>query len=250
MSDFNRNHARAVPMDRADMSVDAGLRSFMLGVYNKLGLGLVLTAALAWATGLGPLSGLLFSRATGVTALGWVVTLAPLGIILFGMGFARTARGASIMYWLLTSLIGASMGTIFIRYNLDSISLAFLSTAVAFGGLSLFGYTTKKDLTGLGTFMMMGLIGVIGLSLISMVAGMLGFGFMNSGLSFMINIAVVVIFAGFMAYDTQRLKMMYYQVAGDVEAMGVATSMGALSLYLNIINMFQALLAIFGGNRN
>jgi len=246
MSDFNRSHARSIPVDRADMSVDAGLRSFMLGVYNKLGLGLLLSGALAWATGLGPLAGLLMDANGRNTTLGWVVSLAPLGIILFGMGAARSARGASVMYWLLTALIGASLGRVFVMYNLGSVFTAFLATAVAFGALSRFGYTTKKDISGWGTFLFMGLIGVIGVMLISMVLSLFGVQMMGGALFFILNAAIVLIFAGFMAFDTQRLKMMYYEIAGDAEAMSVATSMGALSLYLNIINMFQALLALFG----
>ena len=250
MSDFDRNYARTVPVDRADMSVDAGLRSFMLGVYNKLGLGLLLSGALAWTTAyFEPVRNMLFTANGGATGLGLAVTFAPLAIILFGMGAARTSRGASVIYWLLTGLIGASMGYVFLRYNLGSVFTAFLATAVAFGGLSLWGYTTKRDISGWGSFLFMGLIGVIGVMLISMVASLLGFGFMNGALSLIMNVVIVLIFAGFMAFDTQRLKMMYYEIAGDAEAIGVATSMGALSLYLNIINMFQALLAIFG-NRN
>jgi uncharacterized protein len=250
MSDFDRNYARTVPMDRADMSVDAGLRSFMLGVYNKLAGGLALSAALAWTTAFfEPVRNMLFTPTGGATGLGMVVSFAPLAVLLFGMGAARTARGASTIYWLLTALIGASLGYVFLRYNLGAVFTAFLSTAVAFGALSLFGYTTKKDISGWGSFLMMGLVGVIAVMLISFVASMLGFGFMTNALYLILNAVIVLIFAGFMAYDTQRLKMMYYQIAGDVEAMGVATSMGALSLYLSIINMFQALLAIFG-NRN
>jgi uncharacterized protein len=240
MSDFDRNYARTVPADRADMSVDAGLRSFMLGVYNKLAIGVAISGALAWITGtFPPVRDMLFTPSGGSTMLGMVVAFAPLGVLLFGMGAARTARGASVIYWLLVSLIGASLGYVFVRYGLGSISTAFLSTAVAFGGLSLWGYTTKKNISGWGSFLFIGLIGVI-------VASLLNIFLKSPALYFVINAAVVLVFAGFMAFDTQRLKMMYYQIAGDREAMGVATSMGALSLYLNIINMFQAILALFG----
>ena len=249
MSDLDRNYSRAIPADRADMSVDAGLRSFMLGVYNKLAGGLVLSGALAWVTAyVDPVRDMLFktSAATGgfagYTIAGYIVVFAPLAVILFGMGAARSAKGASTLYWTLVALIGASLGTVFLVYNLGSISTAFLSTAVAFGSLSLWGYTTKKDISGWGSFLMIGMVGIIIASLANMF-------FKSPAMYFVINAVVVLVFAGLTAYDTQRLKLTYYGLRGDVEAIGAATSMGALSLYLNFINMFQALLALFG-NRN
>jgi len=247
MSDFNRGLSRpsAVP---ADMSVDAGLRSFMLGVYNKVGLGLVLSAALAWVTGnYPPAQKLLFQvdgyGHVGYTILGIVVAFAPLAILLFQAFMRRTSpQAAAITYWAIVSLIGASFGMLFIFYSGVSIFQTFLVTAAAFGGLSLVGYTTKRDLTGMGSFLIMGLWGLIFASLAT-------FFFHSPALVFVINLVGVLIFAGLIAYDTQRLKMTYYQVGGDAAAMGVAPSYGALSLYLDFINLFRFLLYFMGGSR-
>jgi uncharacterized protein len=235
---------------RADMAVDAGLRSFMIGVYNKVGLGLVLSAALAWVTSSVPaVRDLMFTvTPTGalasITPLGMVVAFAPLAILLVSMFTMRnpTSRGTSVLYWTIVSLIGASLGVVVLAYTGASVATTFLITAVAFGALSLVGYTTKKDLTGFGSFLIVGVVGLIIASVVNM--------FLRSpGMAFVINALGVLIFAGLIAYDTQRLKLTYYQVAGNENAMGVATSYGALSLYINFINLFQFLLALFGGRR-
>lgn len=250
MSDFNRGYARSIPADRADMSVDAGLRSFMLGVYNKVALGLVLSAALAFVTGhVEPVRDLLYvitpdGRLAGMTILGMIVAFAPLAVLLFGAFAMKNAspKTSGIMYWTVVSLIGASLGAITLVYTGGSIAQTFLITAAAFGALSLFGYTTKKDLTGFGSFLIVGLVGL----LIAMVVNI----FLQSAMmTFIISILGVFIFAGLIAYDTQRLKMTYYQLGGDQAAMGVATNYGALSLYINFINLFQFLLHLFGERR-
>ena len=249
MSDFNRGYARTVPADRADMSVDAGLRSFMLGVYNKVALGLVLSAALAFLTGVfPPVRDLMFSVSptgkVGYTLLGMIVAFAPLVVILFG-AFAMknvTPRSSGIYYWTIVALIGAGLGVLTFVYTGASIFSTFLITAAAFGGLSLFGYTTKKDLTGFGSFLIIGLFGLIIASLVNM--------FLHNGMmGFIISVLGVFIFAGLIAYDTQRLKMTYYELGGDRASMAVATNFGALSLYINFINLFQFLLSIFGDRR-
>jgi FtsH-binding integral membrane protein len=250
MSDLNRGYARTIPADRADMSVDAGLRTFMLGVYNKVALGLVLSAGLAFLTGqYAPVRDLMFrvtadGRLAGFTLIGMVVAFAPLAVILFGMMALRNAtpRTAGVLYWTIVSLIGASLGVITLVYTGASIASTFLMTAAAFGALSLWGYTTKRDLTGFGSFLLVGLVGLILASLVAM--------FWNPpGFSFIISVLGVFIFAGLIAYDTQRLKMTYYQLGGDEAAMGVATNYGALSLYINFINLFQFLLQLFGQRR-
>jgi len=248
MSDYNRDYARSIPADRADMSIDVGLRSFMLGVYNKMALGLVLSAALAFLTSsFPPVRDLMFTVANGrvgYSLLGMVVAFAPLGVLLFS-GFAmrnQSPKTASIVYWTVVSLIGASMGVLALRYTGASIASTFLITATAFGGLSLFGYTTKKDLSGMGSFLIMGVIGLI-------IAGLVNIFLQSSMMQFIISVLGVLIFAGLTAYDTQRLKMTYYELGGNQTAMGVATSYGALSLYLDFINMFQFLLALFGDRR-
>lgn len=247
MSDFNRGFTRpAAPA--ADMSVDAGLRAFMLGVYNKVGLGLVLSAALAWVTGTyEPAQRLLFSvdayGRLSYTILGMVVAFAPLAILLF-QAFARRAspQSAAITYWAIVALIGASFGLLFMIYSDTSIFQTFLITAASFGGLSLVGYTTKRDLTGMGSFLIMGLWGLIFAMLAS-------FFFHSAALTFIINLVGVGIFAGLIAFDTQRMKMTYYQLGGDTAAMSVATSYGALSLYLDFVNLFRFLLYFMGGSR-
>jgi len=248
MSDFNRGLSRPAPAV-ADMGLDAGLRSFMLGVYNKVGLGLVLSAALAWVTGTyQPVQQLLFTvdPASGhlsYTILGMVVAFAPLGILLTQMFIRKTSpQAAAITYWAIVSLMGASLGLLFIIYSDVSIFQTFLVTAAAFGGLSLVGYTTKKNLTGMGSFLIMGLWGLIFASLAT-------FFFHSAALVFLINLIGVAIFAGLIAYDTQRMKMTYYQLGGDQAAMSVATSYGALSLYLDFINLFRFLLYFMGGSR-
>ncbi len=250
MSDFNRAHARSIPADRADMSVDAGLRAFMLGVYNKVALGLVVSAALAFVTGqFPPVRDLMYSvtpdgRLAGMTLLGMIVAFAPLAVMLFGAFALRNAspKTSGMLYWTIVALIGAGMGVLTLVYTGGSIASTFLITATAFGGLSLFGYTTKKDLTAFGSFLIVGLFGLI----IAMVVNMF---IQNSMMSFIISVLGVLIFAGLIAFDTQRLKMTYYELGGDQAAMSVATNYGALSLYINFINLFQFLLSIFGDRR-
>ncbi len=250
MSDFNRGYARTIPADRADMSVDAGLRSFMLGVYNKVALGLVVSAALAYITGqVEPVQQLLYrvtpdGRLAGFTLLGMIVAFGPLAVMLFGMVGMRNAtpRSSGVFYWTIVALIGASLGAITLVYTGASIAQTFLITAAAFGALSLFGYTTKKNLTGFGSFLIVGLIGLVIASLVNI--------FLQSAMmNFIISVLGVFIFAGLIAYDTQRLKMTYYELGGNQAAMGVATNYGALSLYINFINLFQFLLQLFGQRR-
>jgi hypothetical protein len=246
MSD--RGFTRSIPAS-LDMSVDAGLRSFMLGVYNKVGLGLIWSAMLAFLTGTyAPVRDLMFrvsdGYVVGYTGIGMIVAFAPLAVLLIA-GFAMrnpTARSAGAVYWTVVTLMGASLGVIALAYTATSIFSTFLITASAFGALSLVGYVTKKDLTAMGSFMIVGLFGIIIASLVNI--------FLHStGMAFIINVLGVLIFSGLIAYDTQRLKMTYYQLGGNEAAMGVATSYGALSLYLDFINLFLFLLRLFGGGR-
>jgi FtsH-binding integral membrane protein len=250
MSDFNRGYPRSMTAGAADMSVDAGLRAFMLGVYNKVALGLLLSAAMAFLTSSVPaVTALMFrvtydGRLVGYTGLGMLVAFAPLAILLFS-GFAMRSvspRASGIIYWLITGLIGASLGSLVWLYSGASIATTFLITATSFGALSLVGYTTKKDLTGFGSFLIMGLFGLF----IAMVVEM----FLRSPMMFfLINAFGVLIFAGLIAYDTQRLKSTYYQLGGNEAALGVATNYGALQLYLDFINLFRFLLYFMGGSR-
>jgi uncharacterized protein len=249
MSDFNRGYPRPVTVGAADMAVDVGLRAFMLGVYNKMALGLLLSAALAFVTSqVEPVRALLFrvsvdGTLTGVTPLGMIVAFSPIVVLLVGQFAVRqTPRSSGIVYWTVVALFGASLGDIALIYQLGSIFSTFLITAVAFGGLSLFGYTTKRDLNGFGSFLTMGLIGLV-------VASVVGMFLHSSALNFAISVIGVLIFAGLTAFQTQRLKMTYYQLGGDQAALGVATNYGALSLYLDFLNLFLFLLRIFGGRR-
>lgn len=254
MSDFNRDFARSIPADRADMSVDMGLRSFMLGVYNKVALGLVLSAAMAYVTGqVEAVQQILYRTAlnaagqevlVGYTIPGYIVAFAPLAVMLFGMAALRNAtpKTSGIYYWTIVALIGAGLGSITLLYTGTSIATTFLITATAFGALSLFGYTTGKDLTGFGSFLIVGLVGLVIASLVNIFLG-------SSLISFIISVVGVFVFAGLIAYDTQRLKMQYYELGGDQAAMGVATNYGALHLYLDFINLFMMLLRLFGDRR-
>lgn len=249
MSDFNNGYARPLPQT-ADMSVDAGLRAFMLGVYNKLALGLVVAGALAYVTGNVPAVQQLMFQVTpdgrvGYTLLGMIVAFSPLVLLFGSMFFMKnpTARGVNMLYWAVVASIGAGLGVLFLRYTGGSLATTFFVTAAAFGGLSLVGYTTKKDLSGMGTFLIMGLIGLIIASIVNI--------FLQSGTFYLIISAIgVLIFSGLIAYDTQRLKMTYYAIGADQNALGVATGFGALSLFINFVNLFQFLLAFMGGNRN
>lgn len=246
MSDFNRVPPASIA--RPDMAVDVGLRGFMLGVYNKVALGLMLSAGIAWFTGTyEPVQRLLFTHGVngrvGYTILGMVVAFAPLALLLF-QSFARrqSPATAGFTYWAVVSMMGASMGMLFTIYAGASIFQTFLVTAAAFGGLSLVGYTTKRDLSGMGSFLIMGLWGLIFASLASIF-------FQSPMLVFVINVVGVLIFAGLIASDTQRLKLMYYELGGDTAAMSVATSWGALNLYLDFVNLFRFLLYFMGSRR-
>ena len=249
MSDLNRGYARPIPVDRADMSVDTGLRTFMLGVYNKVALGLLLSAGLAFLTSsFPPVRDLMFrvveGRMVGMTLLGMIVAFAPLGILLIS-GFAirnPTEKTAGLTYWSIVALMGASLGVVMLRYTGASVGSTFLITSAAFGALSLVGYTTKKDLTAFGSFLIMGVIGLV-------LASVVNIFLKSSAMAFIVNVLGVLIFSGLIAFDTQRLKMSYYEMGGDKAAMGVATNFGALNLYLNFINLFQFLLSILGDRR-
>ena len=250
MSDYDRGFPRTVPAGAADMAVDAGLRGFPLGVYNKVALGLLVSAALAYLTAsYPPVRDLLYRVSpdgylVGLTNLGMAIKFAPLLMVLLLMFGMRnpSPRSAGIMYWAIVATIGAGLGVWVLTYTGVSVASTFLITATAFGGLSLFGYVTKKDMSGFGSFLIVGLIGII----VAMVANL----FLHSAmLAFVVNVIGVLIFAGLIAFDTQKLKMTYYALGGNQAAMNVATSFGALRLYLDFINLFQFLMSLFGVRR-
>lgn len=239
MSDYHAQ-GRTIPAGRADMAVDAGLRAFMLGIYNKMALGLALTAGLAWFVGTTPAA--MAAIFSGPQA--YLVMFGPLAILLISSFTMRnpSPTGANLVYWSVVALIGVGMGALVYVYGripdgMLIVAKAFLTTAAAFGGLSLWGYTTKRDLSGWGTFLIMGVIGLIIASVVNMFI-------QSSMLSFGISVIGVLLFAGLVAFDTQRLKNMYYQLGGNERAMSVATTFGALSLYINFINMFQFILSL------
>jgi FtsH-binding integral membrane protein len=183
-------------------------------------------------------------RFAGYTGLGYLVVFSPI-ILLFGSRFvpaSRTVQGSGFLYWAIVTAMGASFGVLALVYTGASIFTTFLITSAAFGALSLAGYTTKKDLTGFGSFLIIGLFGIL-------IASVVNIFLHSAGVSFIVNVLGVLIFAGLIAYDTQRLKMMYYQLGGDRQAMGVMTNYGALNLYINFMNLFQFLLSLFGSRR-
>lgn len=219
-------------------ALDAGLRKYMLSIYNYMTSGVILSGIVALAFAYSGLAAPVL-----LSPLRWVVALAPLGFVMaMGAGFNRMQPGTlKACFWGFSVAMGLSLSSIFMRYTGASIALTFFATAGAFAGLSLVGYTTKKNLSGFGSFLIMGLFGLIIASLISMF-------FQVPGLAFAISVLGVLIFAGLTAYDTQRLKGMYVQVAGTQLEEKIAV-MGALTLYLDFINMFQFLLSFMGDRR-
>ncbi|GGE44832.1 hypothetical protein GCM10011367_19470 [Marinicauda pacifica] len=252
---MNQSQRTTYGAQSLDTSRDEGLRSFMLGVYNKMGLGLLLSAVLAYAFGtIAPLTQALFN-----TPLLYVVQFGPIVLLFGSMFFMRNPSpiGAAVLYWAVVSLIGAGLsvwvlmavggqsaetltGTISITFG--TIAQAFVATSAAFFGLSLWGYTTKRNLQPIGSFLVMAIIGVVIVSLINM------FFLESSGLQWLIQFAVLGLMAGIVAWQTQGLKLMYSEIAGDERSMAVMTYYGALNLYIAFVNMFQIIL-MFMGNR-
>jgi hypothetical protein len=223
---------------------DAGLRAYMLSVYNYMASGVLLTGLVSLLFAKSGYVYSLFTETGQMSALGWIVLLAPLGVVMamsFGQNRMATAT-LQLLFWVYSFLMGLSLSTIFLVYTDTSIAQVFFATAAGFAGLSLWGYTTKKDLSGFGTFLIMGLVGIIVASLINL--------FLRSeAMQFVISVAGVLIFAGLTAYDTQKIKGLYDYVAGT-DMVGKAVIMGALTLYLDFINMFLFLLRLFGSSRN
>ena len=243
MANWSDPRTTAVPPTTAtagrDVAFDAGLRSHMLSVYNYMASGVLLTGIVA----------LLFAR-SGMAAevfinggpLAWVIMLSPLALVLImSFGINRISTGtAQALFWAYAVLMGLSLSTIFLVYTGGSIAQTFFATAAAFVSLSLWGYTTKKDLSAFGTFLIMGVFGLI-------IAMVVNYFMQSSAMDLAISAIGVLLFAGLTAYDTQKIKSMYFSVAGT-EFIGKAAVMGALTLYLDFINMFLFLLR-FMGNR-
>ena len=247
--DFNqRSYTKSV--DQA--AIDEGLRAYMLKVYNYMTIGLLLTGFIAYFFGKASIVTNEMGQIVGVTQVGallfgsplkWVIMLAPLGFVFYLS--ARINRmsvsAAQITFWLFASIMGLSLASVFIEFTQTSIARVFFITASTFGAMSLYGYTTKRDLTKMGSFLMMGLIGIIIASLVNI--------FLKSSMMyFVISVLGVLIFVGLTAYDTQKIKNMYSS-SDTGELIGKKAVMGALTLYLDFINLFIMLLRLFGQRR-
>ena len=216
---------------------DAGLRSYMLKVYNYMASGVLLTGIVALLFANSGMAGQVFQ---GGGLLPWVIILSPLAIV-FAMSFGVNRMQTStlqILFWSFATLMGLSMSTIFLVYTGTSIAQTFFAVSAAFLGLSLWGYTTKKDLSGFGTFLIMGVVGLL-------VAMIINLFVQSTAMQLAISFIGVLLFAGLTAYDTQRIKSLYFHVAGT-DMMGKTVIMGALSLYLDFVNMFTFLLNFMG----
>ena len=238
----NKVHLRTAQMsgDQAYAAdIDVGLRAYMLKVYNYMCIGLGLTGAVAFATSTSPAMTAMMQAIYG-TPLQWVVMLAPIGLVFFLAAKVNSmqASTAQTVFWVFAGLMGLSMAYIFVAYTGESVTRVFFITAGAFAGLSLYGYTTKKNLSGMGSFLIMGVIGLI-------IASVVNIFLASTALQFAISVLGVLIFAGLTAYDTQKIKAIYLESDGTAVAEKKAI-MGALTLYLDFINMFIFMLHLFG----
>ncbi|MCK0149111.1 Bax inhibitor-1/YccA family protein [Marivita sp. S6314] len=244
MAEYNTIRTTGAAGARA-AQIDEGLRAHMNKVYATMSIGMLLTFAVAWAVGTSPQLLAVFRDPATLqpNILGWIVMFAPLAMVfLFGAAINKlSAAGAQTFFYVFASVMGLSLSWIFVAFTGMSIAQVFLVTSIAFAGLSLWGYTTKKDISGWGAFLIMGVIGLIVASIVNIFLG-------SPAIAFAVSILGVLIFAGLTAYDTQNIKNTYLQHAahGDSEWMAKSGIMGALSLYLNFINMFMFLLQLFG----
>jgi uncharacterized protein len=232
---------------RVEAEIDQGLRAYMLKVYNLMALGLAITGLAAWGAfnaAVAPTGELTaFGQLIYASAFRWVVILAPLALVFF-LSFRvhkMSVAAAQATFWAYAALVGLSLSTIFLVYTGTSIVRTFFITAASFGALSLWGYTTRRDLTGMGSFLIMGLFGLI-------IAMLVNIFLQSSALQFAISAIGVLIFAGLTAYDTQKIKEMYFE-GDDVLVAGRKAIMGALTLYLDFINLFMFMLQFLGQNR-
>ena len=240
----------------AESAIDAGLRAHMIRVYNYMASGLVITGVAAYVAYLMAVSSTptqyalangLYLTSFGATLYGglmWVLMLVTLGMVFFlSFRISKMSVGAAQgTFWAYAALLGVTLSSIFILYTATSITQVFIITAGTFGAMSLWGYTTKRDLTGMGSFLFMGLIGII-------IASIVGMFWHSTALQFAISVIGVLVFTGLTAYDTQKIKEMYY-VGDDGTVAGRKAIMGALSLYLDFVNLFLMLLRLFGQGRN
>ena len=243
---FNAFNRAGTIADQA--TFDVGLRAHMIRVYNYMASGLALSGIVAFGLFSSPQLASVFFQVSGgyvvgLTGLGWVATLAPLGLLLLVSFRAATMSVGAIqaVYWTVTALMGVSLSILLFTYTGASVARTFFVTAAAFGALSLYGYTTKRDLTAMGKFLFMGVIGLI-------LAGIVNMIWPSGTMSFVISAAGVLIFSGLIAYDTQKIKEQYAAAWGTDTAEKVAI-FGALSLYLDFVNLFQFLMMFLGQRR-
>jgi len=237
MTDINRSYPPNPGAVTDRVAIDAGLRAHMIRVYNYMAVGVALTGVVAWLT----------SQIVGPALLNspliWVFMLAPLALVFF-ISFrinSLSAGTALTLFFVYAAAVGLSLATIFFVYTETSITRVFFITAAAFGALSVWGYTTRRDLSGFGSFLLMGLIGII-------IASLVNIFLRSSGLDWIISVIGVLVFAGLTAWDTQKIKGMYDPM-DDGTVAGRKAVMGALSLYLDFINLFMMLLRLFGSRR-
>jgi hypothetical protein len=246
MAEPRNYQVRGQAGSQAGAAIDEGLRSYMLRVYNLMAMGLAITGVAAYGTSVAAISGgqlTGFGQLIFVSPLKWVVMLAPLAMVFF-LSFRinkMSVAAAQTTFWIYSGMVGLSLASIFLVFTGESIVQTFFVTAASFGALSLWAYTTKRDLSGMGSFLFMGLIGII-------IAAVVNIFLASSALQFAISAAGVLVFAGLTAYDTQQIKEMYYEGDGSAVA-GRKAIMGALRLYLDFINLFLFMLQ-FLGNRN
>ena len=250
--EFNKQNIQSKVTATQTHEIDEGLRAYMLKVYNYMTTGLLLTGIIAYFFGKASIVTNDMGQIIGVTQIGallfgsplkWVVMLAPLGFVFYLSARINkmSVSGAQITFWIFSAIMGLSLASLFIEFTHSSIARVFFITSGTFAAMSLYGYTTKRDLTKLGGFLFMGLIGIIIASVVNLFIG-------SSALQFAISVIGVLVFVGLTAYDTQTIKNMYY--AGDSESVGSKKAlMGALRLYLDFINLFIMLLQLFGQRR-
>jgi hypothetical protein len=252
MAELDRRYGQGTAVGREAGVIDQGLRAYMIRVYNYMASGVAITGVVAYAiyamsvvtgtdgavTGLTPFGNFMYA-----SAFKWVVIFAPLGMVFYlSMRIGKMSLGAAqVAFWVFAALMGASISSIFLVYAGESIARVFFISAAAFGALSLWGYTTSKDLSGWGSFLFMGLIGIIIASLVNLFIG-------STALQFAVSVIGVLVFAGLTAYDTQQIKEMY-SANDDGTMSGRKAVMGALRLYLDFINLFLMLLQLFGDRR-
>jgi FtsH-binding integral membrane protein len=238
MSYYDTDPRRTSYGTTASARIDAGLRAYMQRVYSYMAGGLTVTGIVAYAASV---SG--FYQAIAGTPLIWIVMLAPLGFVLaLSFGVQRMSAGtATALFWIYAAVMGLSLGSVFLVYTGTSIARVFFIAAATFGAMSLYGYTTRSDLSRFGSFLLMGVIGIV-------VASLVNIFLQSSAFQFAISIIGVIVFVGLTAYDTQRIKSMYLE-SDTVETVGKKAVLGALALYLDFINLFMMLLQLFGQRR-